>query len=153
MATSSTIPAARTNLVAGLAALQATTLAGVTVSRTGAWDEPGSFDSIAVLNARDIRRRWPSFGFTTFDETYTIPVDVRCFSTGADVSVVEARLWTLITIVESYVLTSGNLGVPAIQTALPEGLLPPGEESGPMGDDTLLASGTVDVQVRALVVA
>jgi hypothetical protein len=33
--TSSTIPAARTNLVAGLAALQATTLAGVTVSRTG----------------------------------------------------------------------------------------------------------------------
>jgi hypothetical protein len=149
--TSSTIPAARTNLVAGLAALQATTLAGVTVSRTGAWDEMGNFDSIAVLNARDINRAWPMFGFPTFDETYTIPVDVRCFNTGNDVSVVETRMWALITIVESYVLANTTLGVTAIQTALPEGLLPPGEESGPIENDTLHARGTVSVRVRALV--
>jgi hypothetical protein len=123
----------------------------VTVSRTGAWDEPGNFDSISVLNARDVRRAWPSFGFTQFDETYTIPVDVRCFSTGNDVSVVETRMWALITIVESYVLANTTLGVTAIQTALPEGLLPPGEESGPIENDTLLARGTVSVRVRALV--
>jgi hypothetical protein len=104
-----------------------------------------------VLNARDVRRVWPSFQFTQFDETYTIPVDVRCFSTGNDVSVVETRLWALITIVESYVLTNVTLGVAAIQTALPEGLLPPGVESGPIETDTLLAHATIDVRVRALV--
>lgn len=149
--TSSTIPAARTNLTAGLAALQATTLAGVTVSRTGTWDEMGSFDSIGVMNARDINRAWTAFQFATFDESYTIPVAVRCFSTGNDVSVVETRMWALITIVESYVLANTTLGVTAIQTALPDGLLPPGEESGPAENDTLLARGTISIRVRALV--
>jgi hypothetical protein len=151
----STIPAARTALHAGLVALQATTLAGVGVNRTGSWDQRADFDVINVLNARNVSREYPASGATFFTEEYTIPVEVQAFGAGDDITAVETRLWALIAIVEAFVIASGggraDLGVPGVQTAHPVGLASPGEESGPTDQDVLLAKGTVEIRVSAIV--
>lgn len=152
---SSTIPAARTSLYTGLLALQATTLAGVGVYRTGIWDERAESERITVANARNISREWPASQADWFTEEYTIPVQVRVFDAGDDVLVTETRLWALISIVEASVMASGggqaDFGVAGVQTAHPIGLAPPGEESSPIENDLLMAKGTVEIRVKAIV--
>jgi hypothetical protein len=150
----STIPAARTALHAGLVALQATTLAGVAVYRTGNWKESGEHDLISVLNARDISREYPAAGAAFMTEEYTIPVAVEVYRQGDNLQTVETRLWDLVTIIEGFVLSNGaKLGVAGVQRAHPAGLLPPGEQSGPSAssEDMLLAAGTVAIRVTAIV--
>lgn len=148
----STIPAARTALYAGLDALRATTLTGVSVNRTGRWDQRSEFDVINVLNARQISREWPAHQASFFTEEYTIPVEVRAFGEGDDVSVTESRLWALVTIVEAFVMSgTQDLGVAGVQMAHPIGIASPGEESGPADNDVLLSQATVEVRVNAIV--
>lgn len=152
---SSTIPAARANLVAGLAALQATTLSGVRVDRTGIWDERPEYDRIAVLNARNIQRDWSAgLGQQRLEEMYDLPVTVETFLPGDDITAAETRLWVLVGIVEKYVLGSGGTRIPtlggAVRVATPIGA-PDGEESGPVDDKTVVARVTVLIRCEARV--
>lgn len=149
----SSIPAARTTLYAGLQALTATgqPLEGVGVYRTGLWREEQAHDRVTVLNARNILRTWASLGAYRLEETYTLPVAVEVYRTGADLAYVETRLWAIITEIEKYVLGNLTLGG-VLKFATPAGAIDP-EQAGPSSqdEDTLLGMLTVRIDCTARV--
>lgn len=151
---SSSIPTARTNLRAGLAALAAAgqPLEGVAVIRTGQWSTITEHERVLVLNAIEISRDWAALGRRRIRETYVIPVRVEAYLDGDDVAAIETRLWDLATIVEEHVMGDLKLSG-AVRRATPEGALDPGEEAGPPADsdDVLLARLTLRIACEAIV--
>lgn len=145
----STIPATRTALTGLLQALQATTLTGVHVGRTGLWKETGQHDAIIVGNATSIDREWPGAGATRFKESFTLPIHVEAFKAGDQLEAVEDRLWALVTIVEQTVIANRLLGNLLIHM-LPAGVAD-GEESGPTDNGRVMARLTLNVECLASV--
>lgn len=144
----SSIPTARTSLVTILEALQATTLAGVAVIRSGT-AKPRDTEIIVVQNATQITRDPINLGGFRFDERYLIPVRVEVFKKGADIQAAETRMWQLVTIVEQAVMATKTLAG-AVSSALPDGI-PEGEDSGPVDDRSVAAGLTLNVACWAQV--
>lgn len=141
----SSIPTARTNLVALLDALTGTgeALEGVAVIRSGSAKARPDRETIVVLNAADIRREPVTLGNRRFEETYAIPVRVEVLKAGSDVEAAEERMWDLCTVVEKTVLENMTLGG-AVTRAIP-GDIPTGEESGVLDDRSVVSGLTMNV--------
>ena len=148
----SSVPAARTALHEGLAALTGVSepLEGVGIYRTGLWKEAQAHDRITVGNARDVQRQVAALSTQTpMDEEYTLLVMFEVYRTGDDLEFVEDRLWALITAVEQFVMADKTLNN-TVRRALPAGV---DEQSGPSStdEDTLLAMATLQIDVQARV--
>lgn len=104
----SSTPGAVAALHAILAALQATTLAGVAVEPFGIWQEITEADSVIVKQPAPIDRA-PRLGLRRFDEDYSIPVEVTAVKSGHDLFAVNARAWAIVTIVEQAVMANPTL--------------------------------------------
>jgi hypothetical protein len=141
----SSVPAARTALYNGLAALTgpAEPLEGVGVYRTGLWKEASASDRVTVLNASGVEREVAALARPApFREEYTLNVAFEVYRGGDGMQFVEDRLWALITAVEQYVMANPTLGG-AVNQALPMRVDP--EQSGPHAsdEDTVLAMATL----------
>lgn len=145
----SSIPTARSNLVAALEAMQATTLAGVAVIRSGSAKARSEREQIIVLNAINIRRDPVNLGGFRFDERYEVPVRVEVLLAGSDVEAAEVRMWELVTIVEQAVMATKTLAG-AVSAAVPAGI-PDGEDSGVGDNRTVFAGLTLNVDCWAQV--
>lgn len=142
----STIPAARTWLVAALAADPG--LDGVVVARTGLWDDIPQLERIEVRNASSISRERRAMG-GAITETYAIPVYIEAVSHGLDLEATENRLWALVAAVERVVEDDHTFGG-LLVSALPAGA-PDGEESGSASDGRFAARITLSIDCQAVV--
>ena len=148
----SSIPGARTNLVAALEALQGTgeALEGVAVIRSGSAKARPDRETITVLNARRIEREGMLSRGRRFQERYTIPVHVLVIQAGDDIQAAETRLWALVTIVEQTALASGTFDPTEIADVSPAGS-DEGEQSGVFDDRKVFAELTLNVEFDARV--
>jgi hypothetical protein len=149
----SSVPAARTALYEGLAALTGTgePLENVGVYRTGLWKETQAHDRVVVLNASGVDREVAALARPApFREDYTLNVAFEVYRSGDGMQVVEDRLWELITAVEQYVMANPTLGG-AVSQALPMRVEP--EQSGPHAsdEDSVLAMATLRIACWARV--
>lgn len=143
----SSIPAVRTFIADGLLALQATTLEGVDVVRTGKWDTSAEYERVQVLNAVDIDRQ--PRGFNRQDETYTVPIAIEATLDGDDLEAVENRLWDIVSAVETWLLANKQLGGAPVVNAYPNGF--DDEQSGPgQSEDVVVAQTTFRLRVEAI---
>ncbi len=147
----SSIPTARTNLVAALQALTAVgqPLAGVQVVRSGDQRETHYHERITVENAADIVREH-HLGAQRTRERYAIPVTVEILKSGSDIQAAEVRMWAVMTEVEKLV-TPMTQTLTGTVDSIAVGDIPDGEVSGPTSDRQVMAAATVRLEVQAVV--
>lgn len=145
----SSIPGARTNLVALLEALTGTgeVLAGVSVIRSGT-GKPTGREFVTIRNAVDIRRA-QRLGGRQVMETYTIPVAIEIVRAGDDVEAVETRMWDLATAIE--IAVGDDRGLNGTVESAVNGDIPDGEQSGVTDDRKVFATITLHIDCTASV--
>lgn len=142
------VPTARTNILATLTALQATTLSGVAVARTDVWGARPEREFVIVRPAEDITWEWQNLGngpASRMEERYTIPIRVEVFSSTQDVAVAEARRWTVANTVLQALLTDVTLGG-AVHYFSPGS---PSEDTQPIDETRIVAGLTVNLDCFA----
>lgn len=144
----SSIPAARSSLVALLEALTDTgeSLEGVKIVHLGSAKNQ-SREMVTVLAATDVSREWVILGRRTVTERFTIPVKVEVMQAGDNINAVASRAWALVTAVEQAVMADMTLAG-SVKQAKP-GDLPDGENPGVAGDRDLFMELIVNVDCLA----
>jgi hypothetical protein len=102
-----------TDLVDALIVLQATTLAGVTVSSAPLELSQVPGDQIAVLNIFDGDESWEGLGNHKRMESYTIDMACVTFESGADETAIRAsrdRAYTIHNVVADYIRQNPHFG-------------------------------------------
>lgn len=142
----SSIPGARSGLIALLKAQSGSTLSGVAIGR-GSENLAGR-ESITVDDAIEITREH-YLGADNTRENFTLPVRVEAIQAGNDFEAVEARMWQLMSVLEKTVLLNQDLSG-AVDSATPAGI-PDGVQSGPLDDRSVAAGATIRIECFAVV--
>lgn len=147
----SSIPAARTAIVASLQSFAASgqPLADVMVARTGLYAE-SEFDTITVGNPGDDVEREPMmYGMRA--ERFTLPVQIIAKAQTANIQEVEDRSWVIADLVEQHLQADETFGG-ALVTSHVEGV--EDVDSGPssVSQDTLEASVTLRLACEARII-
>jgi hypothetical protein len=111
--TTTTQNAVITAITDALIALQATTLAGVTVSSAPLELSQSPGDVVSVLNITDGSEAWEGLGNHKRTETYTIDMACLSFKSGADETVIRAsrdRAYAIHAIVTNYIRNNPHFG-------------------------------------------
>jgi hypothetical protein len=123
----STVPGVKAALEAGLQGIGG--LAGVLVRRGMPATQPPEPERVYIDNAVDMSREWMMLGRMRLDESYTIRVPIEVYKNGDDQTACEDRMWTIVALVEQFVIADVTLGgLLKGNTDRPSGMKPDGPD-------------------------
>lgn len=143
------VPTARTNILATLTALQASSLSGVAVVRSAVYRDRPEREFVIVRAAEGITWEWQNLGngpSSRMEERYTIPIRVEVFTSEQDLPAAETRRWTIANVVLQALMADVTLGGLIHYFAASS---PDEEEPQPVSETVLSAAMTVNLDCYA----